>query len=140
MYKKRLLERIRGANLISQDEVVPFDTYNDEMRSIVEHLNKILTSRSGSVQIAEDYGMPDFTSIQYESVEDTVGVIESLLTNVINKYEPRLQNVIIKFETQDNQTLSLLFKIEATLVSSSRSAIFLKTAVQPEGRFVIREG
>lgn len=140
MYKKRLLERIRDVNNLKDGaEPHPHSSLSDEIRSILGYLNKILMTRQGSVEIADDFGVPDYTGLRYDSVENSAGLIEDTIQSTVTKYEPRLKNAIVKFDGQDSQSLSLLFKAEAILNNDPSAAVSFTTEVTPEGKTDIME-
>jgi len=78
--------------------------------SIVRHLERILNTRQGSVQIADDYGIPDFTDTS-SGFSDTVRDLERTIRNTIQKYEPRLKSVRVKVVPQEETTLTVSFQI-----------------------------
>ena len=61
MNEERLLERIRRMEQTSGKARESSPTLLKQ--SITRHLVQLLNTRQGSAQIAQDYGIPDFTNI-----------------------------------------------------------------------------
>jgi len=136
--EQRLLERIR---LTEQDpdrrEVAdPAQVVN----SILAHLRMILNTRQGNAQIAPDFGVPDFTAIVGASGLDSVRDIEASMTEVILKFEPRLQSVKIAFVPEEDKPLALHFKLQAKLTLEGRDMpIVFETVLDPDGRIMVKD-
>ena len=132
MFDERLLERIQylesnpGAR-IERD-------ISRKVRSIMSHLQNLLNTHQGSVLIADDYGIPDITNSHGESITDMTRRIERTLQEVIAKYEPRLTNVRVTAFPQEDEVLSLRFKLEAVLVTDKKTPVILETVVSSEGK------
>ena len=114
MLEESLLERLRYVE--NHPEARGARDASRGIRSIVNHLRRLLNTKQGSVQIGAEYGMPDITNFPGEHLEGTAQEVESVLGAVINKYEPRLKNVKIKFDPDGKDVLALRFKLEADLV------------------------
>lgn len=137
MREERLLERIR--NMAIDPERRETNDPAGRVRSIMSHLQRILNTKQGSVPIAEDYGMPDFTDLPSAFSTESTHEVERVLRAVILKYEPRLQRVKISFEPQKDDILSLRFKVEAQMVGESGSAVAFETVVDAGGKITVRE-
>jgi len=110
------------------------------VNSVLGHLRMILNTRQGSAQIAPDYGVPDFTAMVGTSGLDSVRDIEASMTEVILKYEPRLQSVKVEFSPQEDSLLSLQFKLEARLsVEDREMPVVFETILDPDGRISVRD-
>ncbi len=128
----RLLERIalmeedpemRG--LLDKDLVVS---------SIITNLSNILNTKLGSAQTVPDLGTPDFTMILGRSKEENFRFLKDVIVDVIEKYEPRLQNVTIEpEEDEDPFTLKFVIKGEIILERNAFFIHFLST-VRPDGK------
>ena len=66
------------------------------IRSIQDHLQRILNTRQGNALIAEDFGVPDFTNIM-GSFPDSQRSMERQVRQTIQKYEPRLKGIRVGF-------------------------------------------
>lgn len=110
------------------------------VNSILGHLRMILNTRQGNAQIAPDFGVPDFTAMVGTSGLDAVRDIEASMTDVILRYEPRLDGVKIEFIPEDDRPLSLQFKLQARIKLESREMpVIFETVLDPDGRITVRD-
>lgn len=134
MREERLLERIK------RWEKEPHARSKEDPKrvvdSVVRHLQQLLNTRQGSVQIADDYGIPDFTHFMHAGVETTT-VLESAIKEIIRKYEPRLTNVVVRFTALDEERLSLGFQILGKLTTGNSDVLF-ETIVGSDGRVQVK--
>ena len=137
MREERLLERIR--NMAIDPERRAGSDPARQVRSIMGHLQGILNTKQGSVPIAEDYGMPDFTDLPSAFTTESTHEVERVLRAVILKYEPRLQKVRISFDPQKEELLSLRFKVEAQLAGEKGPTVSFETVVNAGGKITVRE-
>lgn len=111
------------------------------VESIMTHLQKLLNTRQGGTVIAEDYGVPDFTNLvsnyNIESVQELAGEIQK----IIQKFEPRLANVIVTAEEKGLDMLELRFKIAGRLKVDDHHVypVIFRTVVDPDGRVKINK-
>ena len=137
MRDERLLERIH--NLEIDPERREGKNPNRQIQSVLNYLQRILNTRQGSTPIAEDFGMPDFTNLPGAFSTGSTREVEQLLKEVIQKYEPRLSRVRIFFESQQEDLLSLRFKVEAQLAREEGPPVTFETVVDAGGKISIRE-
>lgn len=142
---ERLLDRIRS----SKDAAVQRagDTDRRCQASVLSHLQRILNTRRGNVPIAEDYGIPDFVDF-LQSYPESVHKIERDIKATIDKYEPRLGQVLVTHVPDVDEGLTLRFQIVANLrqisgypgVEQDRPVrkVFFKTLISENGRVHIR--
>lgn len=135
MFEERLLERIGNLEIPAKDKTGTVVTR--AIGSVVRHLQKMLNTRQGNVSIAEDYGMPDFTSCQGDSMADTCHRMRGVIKQFIEKYEPRLDKVRITFEPDENNVLLLRFKLEGVLVRENKVPVLLETVVDSSGKVAV---
>jgi type VI secretion system protein len=137
VYEERLTETIR--DLERPDRGKNQGDLSYIMQSVVEHLERILNTRQGSVPIAEDYGMPDFTNFYGESLNNQSQEIAHLIQQMILKYEPRLQGIEVSFVPGADDLLALRFRLKAQLlVLQDRTVpIMLETVVSSDGKVMI---
>lgn len=88
--------------------------------SVVRHLRKILNVRQGSVMIAEDYGGGDVAYLPSHFSSPETREYERTLVRMIEKYEPRLSNVKVRFKNEEAEdskgtTPELIFEVSARL-------------------------
>ena len=132
MKEERLLERLQNTEKNPGSRIE-----NDlprKVNSIMGHLQNLLNTHQGSVPIADDYGIPDITNTQGESVTEMTRRIELTLQDVIKKYEPRLAKVKVMLISQKDEVLSLRFKLEAVLITENSTPVVLETVVSTGGK------
>ena len=136
MREERLTERIRSWNRAPDRRGRP-----DPKRmvdSIVRHLERILNTRWGSAQIADDYGIPDLTDLR-SGLPDAVQNLERAIRNTIQKYEPRLEAVRVKFIPQEETILTVNFQIVARLaVEGEKNPVTFQSVMDSDGKVTIR--
>jgi len=136
MREERLLKRI-GLFKKQEPRKIKEDS-KKVIESIIEHLQKILNTKQGSVPIAEDYGVPDFTNL-VRSFPESMREMERAIRQTISKYEPRLQGIRIHFIESEEDILTLKFEIIAKLVTTSeRVPVFFETIIDADGRVRIK--
>jgi len=130
MREERLLERIRRW----EKEPPGRDRENPKraIDSVVRHLQRLLNTRQGNVPMADDYGIPDFTQWLHHGA-DAVGNVENAIRDVIEKYEPRLTSVRVRFTAQDDQALLQRFDVQARLQLDDRP-VYPETVLTSDGR------
>jgi type VI secretion system protein len=136
MREERLTERIRSWKKSPEQRGKP-----DPKRmidSIIRHLERILNTRWGSAQIADDFGIPDFSDMR-SGFPDALKDLERMIRNTIMKYEPRLQSVKVKFLQRDENMLALSFQIIGKLVlEGEKNPITFESMMDQEGKVTIR--
>lgn len=136
MGKKRLLERVRGWE--SNHTGYSGDKNGMAIESVVLHLKKLLNTRQGTTLVDVNYGMPDFTDLKL-LFPDSVREIEKSISSTIETYEPRLSQVKVDFLFQDEQNLSLLFHIEASLKTEKDLIdVHLESSLDAGGKMKIK--
>jgi len=83
--------------------------------SVKEHLQKVLNTKQGHALVRPDYGMPDFTDF-IQTLPDTVTEMETSIKNTIEKYEPRLKNIHVRFKPVPDNQFILNFEIMADIM------------------------
>jgi type VI secretion system protein len=136
MREERLTERIRSWKRRPFRREAP-----DPKRmidSVIRHLEQILNTRRGSAQIADDFGIPDFS--EYKSAyPDSQRDLERAIRHTIQKYEPRLKSVRVKFIAEEEEPLSVSFQIIGRLIlEEQRDAVVLESILGSDGRITIR--
>lgn len=136
MREDRLLERIRA-----RQEEPRKQTGEDPKRaidSVLNHLQRILNTRQGSVPIGEDYGVPDLTNFM-QVYSDGVRGFERSIRQTIEKYEPRLKSIRVKFIPQEDEMLSVSFQILARLVlEEQKDVVVFQSILDSDGKIRIR--
>ncbi|MDJ0816758.1 MAG: type VI secretion system baseplate subunit TssE [Desulfobacterales bacterium] len=136
MRENRLTERIRAWNSgplrrEGQDPKRMID-------SVVGHLERLLNTRQGSAQIADDYGIPDFTDFK-SAFPEAHRDLERSIRQTVQKYEPRLTSVRVKFIPQADEMLTVSFQIIARLILEGRKdAVVFESILDSDGKIRIR--
>ncbi len=103
--------------------------------SVIGYLRNILNTRQGNAQIAPDFGVPDFTAMVGASGLDAIRSIQKSMTDVIMKYEPRLDSVHLEFTPEDDSPLSMQFRMNAMLkLDGEDIPVIFETVLEPDGR------
>lgn len=139
MERTRLLERIRSmARKPSENRSLGETDMEALQNSILGHLVRLLNTRQGSSIIAQDYGMPDLTYLCSTDNVGNIAKIESILTSVIQHYEPRLSDVRVRFCRDKNEPFTLCFALTATLTGRQNDTMYFQTVLTPNGRISVR--
>ncbi|RLB43297.1 MAG: type VI secretion system baseplate subunit TssE [Deltaproteobacteria bacterium] len=136
MREERLLERIR--NWKKHPERRAKQDPKRLTDSVLNHLQKILNTRHGTVPIAEDFGIPDFTEFA-NNYPDSLRGIERAIRNTILRYEPRLKAVRVNFLPQEEDVLTLRFQIIAKIATDEINLpVMFESIVDSEGKIKLR--
>ncbi len=135
MHQERLLERI--GRLEESKGLQPLPAASRQLKSIIYYLDKLLNTRQGSALIASDFGVPDITNISGETVQETRQHLERIIQKVIEKYEPRLSHIKMSMQHDDNNALSLRFRLEANLVDQEEIPVIFETVVSADGKISV---
>ena len=135
MYEERLTQRIRNLERKNQGGINTGDL-SYVVNSIISHLQRILNTRQGSVPIADDYGMPDFTNYQGMGITEQAKDIADIIKNMIMKYEPRLGNAQVTYEPDKDDMLSLRFKLQTEIIHIRDEPVIveMETVISSEGK------
>ena len=136
MYELTLLERIESLEF--EEKEIEETSAEKEMRSIITHLRKLLNTNKGSVEIAQDLGMPDMTVFAGGGISETMQKIEKAILEVVLKYERRLSQVKVKIDSNTDDVLNINFRLEGILARHENLPVFLESSVQPGGKVRIK--
>ena len=132
MEDERLIERLRA---VEKNPNRREGRDNGRLiRSVLNHMERILNTRQGSVPIAEDYGAPDFTNLPGSSPSESTHDIERSIRQVIQNYEHRLTGVRVHFIPQEDDILSLRFRITGRLAVEEDVPIAFNTVIGTDGK------
>ena len=135
MREERLLERIgswsRDPGRRTRED--PERTID----SVLKHLQRMLNTRQGSVPIAEDYGVCDFTDFAC-AYPDSIRDFERSIRQTIQKFEPRLKAVRVSLIPSDEDLLSLRFHIVARLATDEKNIpVLFESVLDSDGKISI---
>ncbi|MFZ1985147.1 MAG: type VI secretion system baseplate subunit TssE [Desulfatitalea sp.] len=136
MREHRLLDRIRVMAKNPSRRVT--EDPKQMIRSVQEHLQRILNTRQGNVPIAEDYGIPDFTEMM-SGYPESQRAIERAIRNTIERYEPRLQAIKVAILGEEKDNLTLSFQISARmLLKEGKDSVTFDSVLDAGGRFTVK--
>jgi type VI secretion system protein len=127
MRDERLLERLKRWD--AQDMERSLDGPNIETlkASILKHLEKILNTRQGAVAMDPEFGIPDFTHAQ------DLSLLEQDVARVIERYEPRLKDVVVRKVVLDDFGSNIALAVDANLAEEG-VAVHFTTYMTSSGR------
>jgi type VI secretion system protein len=134
MREERLLERIRRWEQESASRGP--DNPQRAIASVIRHLQQLLNTRQGSAEIAADYGIPDFAQL-LQGGPDAPSDVEVVLRDIVEKYEPRLAGVRVRYTAHDDNRLTHRFDVQARLRSDERP-VYLETLVDLDGHVHVK--
>jgi len=106
--------------------------------SILEHLGKMLNTRRGNAPVAPDYGIPDMVDMVH-SFPQSIRQVEQAIRATIEKYEPRLSNVRVRYAGSEDDVFTLHFQVTAMLTpSATKKAVSFETKVADNGEVIVR--
>ena len=107
---------------------------NQVILSVLDNLQRILNSRSGTLAHLPDYGLPDMTKI-LQGMPGTAHELMGTLSAVLLKYEPRLKKITVVLLEQKVPG-ELRYAIDAEL--KGLGLVRYGTEFMPEGRVLLR--
>ncbi|MCK4608440.1 MAG: type VI secretion system baseplate subunit TssE [Gammaproteobacteria bacterium] len=119
-------------------DILSGDYKNSEFCSIRTHLNRLLNARAGSLVHLPDYGLPDVSSI-YQSLPYSVNDLVAAIKELIEKYEPRLQDVTITPKQKNSKECVLQLEISGvTKIAGVSAPLCFATYFVSDGTAEIR--
>ena len=91
-----------------------YASHDDLLVSIHDHLIRLLNARQGVLEHLPDYGLPDLDMF-YRELPYSEQDIAFSVKSVIEKYEPRLQNVRVQPRARDIRTCVVRMEIGGQL-------------------------
>lgn len=128
-----LLKRIRHPEYAVARRAVSDSETRD---SVLQHLRHICTTWQGSMLTLPDYGLVDVSELIH-AFPDAIAMMAKAIRNSVQKYEPRLANVMIKHVPSELGDLTLRFEISATLVDG-KSRVKFETSLDTARKFEVR--
>jgi type VI secretion system protein len=136
MGKDRLLERIRARQ--KDPRIRRKENPREVIDSVLHHLQQILNTRQGSVPIADDFGLPDLTELHLD-YPDSLRIFERAIRQTIQKFEPRLTGLRVRFVPDEEDPLSLRFQIVAKLESKGyKDPVRFESIVGSDGKVQLK--
>lgn len=79
-----------------------------QIKSIMDHLCRLFSSRSGSIPHLPDYGLPDFSEV-YRMTSEGTQRLQNALKLTVEKYEPRLKNIQVELVENKDKSSRICF-------------------------------
>lgn len=100
--------------------------------SIRAHLESLLNCTQGDCLTAPDYGVVDLTDL-LRDLPDSIGLLRQTLQRTIERYEPRLKSVRVRFlpGAAGGDPTRLRFEISARLRETPSTQIRMTTQIAP---------
>lgn len=109
-----------------------------QVDSILQHIQKLLNVRQGSVDMLFDYGLPDFNDLS-NRFPYAINEIKKEITACIKKYEPRLTQIRVNHVQDEDDPLFLRYDITAKLViNHNKTNIWFETVLDTAGKVSIK--
>jgi type VI secretion system protein len=99
-----------------------------KIKSIMDHLFRLLNTRRGSIQHLPDYGIPEFSEIYHLTPEGIRGLQEAIM-DTVKKYEPRLKNIQVEASESDGRNRKIFFVISADVIEGPE--VMFRTTLIP---------
>jgi len=96
-------------------------TEDELATSILNHLNKLLQTRQGTVLALPEYGLPDLNDAS-ASFYDSISRIRRHVEKAIIRYEPRLSAVQVLHDPDPSSPLALRFRILGMMAKDDLNA------------------
>jgi type VI secretion system protein len=102
-----------------------------QLKSICDHLIRLLNTRQGTLSHLPDYGMPDIAEV-YRGLPASLDELKNTIVHVVEKYEPRLEKIRIADVSFDPLKSRIAFKINAMI--KNRGHIVITTTIASTGQ------
>ncbi|HEX6929365.1 MAG TPA: type VI secretion system baseplate subunit TssE [Gammaproteobacteria bacterium] len=84
--------------------------------SVFADIANLYNTRRGSVQIGDDYGLPDFANMLNSFTPPGVDSIERVIRETTQRYEPRLRGIGVQHVPREGDAGLLRFNVTGNLV------------------------
>jgi type VI secretion system protein len=110
---------------------------HDILESVLDHVGRMLNTRRGNAPVAPDYGIPDMVDLVH-SFPDSIKLMEQAIRTTLEKYEPRLSNIRVRYSGTPDDVFSLHFEVTAVLaVANGKNSVWFETKVDSNGEVVV---
>ena len=133
MNRESFLELMTGRFLDGTD-VKSVSLEKRLLKSVGDHIHHLFNTKQGSLSHLPSYGIPD-TARLYRGLPGSLENLKSILTNLIKKYEPRLERVQIKSLPFDPLNMRIDFVLQGYLKSGG--AVMYSAGILSNGRVTI---
>lgn len=111
------------------------------LQSVIDYVGKILNTRKGSTVLDDNFGISDFTSAGLSFSKEDIPQVEREIASFIERCEPRLQHVEVRFSPDSGSSLQMVFSLKAELCYSGEDIfpVHLVTRVDPLGKVTVSQ-
>ncbi|MGQ9452229.1 MULTISPECIES: type VI secretion system baseplate subunit TssE [Leclercia] len=133
-YKRPSLYETLTGNFTGDLSMELINEEDQVILSVLDNIQRILNSRAGAISHLPDYGLPDMTKI-LQGMPGTAHQLTATLSNVLLKYEPRLQSMNVTLLEQHIPG-ELRYTIDAEL--KGVGLVRYGTEFMPDGKVLLR--
>ncbi len=138
---ERLLERLINRHRAQNDDLTQAPAQTDEqrlVRSVTDHLLRILNTRQGTAPADPAFGIPDLSDLPGEFASPETERIRQIIAKAVERYEPRIKEVEVSFEGSTEADLALRFSLSGIIVHEERRIpLRLLTRMMADSQFEI---
>ena len=136
--QRTLLERLRDPEPPGQRQLRV--STREVFDSILHNLQNLLNTTHGNCLTDPTYGLPHMTTVRNE-MPHTISGFEAAIRKTIERNEPRLRNVRVRYTAPQHDTgaMELRFEISGLIVDEQeRTSVRFETYADDSGRLVVR--
>lgn len=131
-FENRLMERVKSIS--PEREYESSIDAEGLVGSIVRHLSLLLNTRRGSTAISPEYGLPDFNDT-ITRFPDAIIETKREIKKCIERFEPRLKKVQVKYIQDIDNPLLLKYEIVSQVVTSDgETSVWFETSIDDSGK------
>lgn len=109
------------------------------MRSVGDHLARLLNTRQGNALIAPDFGMPDVTELVQAFDDEHLRHVEDTLARVISTYEPRLHDVRVRHLPAADTAFAIAFSLSCRISHEGVTLpVIFETVLSADGHIDVK--
>lgn len=116
MPEQRLLERLMKLPATPEEARESGGGAEALVASVSDHLRRILNTRQGTALTDPEYGLPDFSELPGHFASPETEALQETICKVVEKFEPRLKDVTVGFESNAKDHLAVRFSLSGTIV------------------------
>jgi len=107
-------------------------------RSVLAHVHKMLNVRQGNVAALPDFGLPDINDLAHRH-GNPVPELKKAIKQCIERYEPRLTRVRVRYAPDPASPLDLRFEVAGQVSADGESSpVVFETTVNGSGHVNVR--
>jgi type VI secretion system protein len=136
MFDRTLTERLEASTVDQPFRPSAFDK-SKLLESVLDNVRRIFNERRGSCETRRDYGMPDLNDVLGDG--GTPVSLALIVQNMMETFEPRLSDPVVRFTPDPNNPLNINFRVTAVLrYGDDSERIAFETVVSDDKRVKVR--